>query len=402
VELSVLFVMGVILGATLGGLVLALWMRGRLAWVETARRVAESKLAAAESTANKIEEKFQALADAALRSNQGAFLEAARESLETVRAELSGDLEERHTAIEGAIQPLAAMLSRLESQVSDLENAREQALGSLQEQLESLAKETATLSGALRAPQVHGRWSEVTLRRIAELAGMVNHCDFVEPESRDGDDGLLSPDMIVKLPGGRLVVVDAKVPLDAYLEAASAAGESERRAALERHSQQLLAHVDLLSSKQYWSRLPGVPEMVVLFIPGDQFFSAALEHNPAMIEDAISRKVLLATPATLISVLKGIAYGWQQGQLAEKTEVVRKVTAEFYDRLQILQDHYADVGKHLENAVHAYNKSVASWESRLLPSLRRIRELGAVNGDEPVAPETVDLVPRTPTVVELS
>jgi DNA recombination protein RmuC len=399
-DVSALFFMGVVLGATIGGLVLTLWMRGRLAWVEAAKNVAEAKLAASEVAADRIGEKFQALADAALRSNQGAFLDAARGTLETVRAEISGDLAQRQTAVEGVVQPLATMLGRMESQVRELEAARQQMFGSLQEQLQSLSKETVTLSNALRTPQVRGRWGEVTLRRVAELAGMVKHCDFVEQATRDGDDGRIRPDMIVKLPGGRLLVVDAKVPLAAYLEAVAATEESTRREALTRHSQQVLKHVDQLSSKQYWSQFQPSPEMVVLFIPGDHFFSAALEHNPTLIEDAIDRKVLLATPTTLISVLKGVGYGWRQQQLAENAELIRQVAAELYDRVQTLHGHYTDTGKHLERAVDAYNKSVASWDARLLPSLRRIRELGTVNGDEPVAPERVGLLPRRPRLVE--
>jgi DNA recombination protein RmuC len=399
-DVSALFFMGVVLGATIGGLVLTLWMRGRLAWVEAAKNVAEAKLAASEVAADRIGEKFQALADAALRSNQGAFLDAARGTLETVRAEISGDLAQRQTAVEGVVQPLATMLGRMESQVRELEAARQQMFGSLQEQLQSLSKETVTLSNALRTPQVRGRWGEVTLRRVAELAGMVKHCDFVEQATRDGDEGRIRPDMIVKLPGDRLLVVDAKVPLAAYLEAVAATEESTRREALTRHSQQVLKHVDQLSSKQYWSQFQPSPEMVVLFIPGDHFFSAALEHNPTLIEDAIDRKVLLATPTTLISVLKGVGYGWRQQQLAENAELIRQVAAELYDRVQTLQGHYTDTGKHLERAVDAYNKSVASWDARLLPSLRRIRELGTVNGDEPVAPERVGLLPRRPRLVE--
>ncbi|RPI19982.1 MAG: DNA recombination protein RmuC, partial [Acidobacteriales bacterium] len=287
-----------------------------------------------------------------------------------------------------------------ESQVRELELARQQMFGSLQEQLQSLAKETVSLSNALRAPQVRGRWGEITLRRVAELAGMVNNCDFVEQETHEGDNGKIRPDMVVKLPGNRTIVVDAKVPLTAYMEAVAAVDDSRRREALMRHGQQVLSHVTQLSSKQYWSQFQPAPEMVVLFIPGDQFFSAALEYSPTLIEDALDRKVLLATPTTLISVLKGISYGWRQQQLAENAEMIRKVAAEFYERLQVLHAHYEDAGRYLEKAVEAYNRSVASWESRLLPSLRKVRELGAVSGEEPSAPEPIDVLPRSPKVIE--
>ncbi len=393
-----LFLAGVALGLILGGLTAALVVRGRLSQAETGKAVAEARLASAESAAAKIGETFQALADASLRSSQGAFLEAAKATLETVRAQISGELAQRHTAVEGVVQPLATTLGRLESQVRDLELARQQMFGTLREQLQSLARETVSLANALRAPQIRGRWGEVTLRRVVELAGMVKHCDFVEQETLA--DGRLRPDMLVRLPGERTLAVDAKAPLTAYMEAASATDDSRRREALVRHGQQVLAHVNQLSSKQYWSQFQPAPEMVVLFLPGDQFFSAALENNPTLIEDALDRKVLLATPTTLISVLKGISYGWRQQQLAENAELIRQVAAEFYDRLQVLHGYYERTGQHLERAVQAYNESVASWEARLLPSLRKVRELGAVSGEEPSAPDRIDLVPRNPKGIE--
>ena len=393
-----LFLAGVALGIILGGLAAALVVRGRLSQAETGKAVAEARLASAESAAAKIGETFQALADASLRSSQGAFLEAAKVTLETVRAQISGELAQRHTAVEGVVQPLATTLGRLESQVRELELERQRMFGTLREQLQSLARETVSLANALRAPQIRGRWGEVTLRRVVELAGMVKHCDFVEQETLA--DGRLRPDMLVRLPGERTLAVDAKAPLTAYMEAASATDDSRRREALMRHGQQVLAHVNQLSSKQYWSQFQPAPEMVVLFLPGDQFFSAALENNPTLIEDALDRKVLLATPTTLISVLKGISYGWRQQQLAENAELIRQVAAEFYDRLQVLHGYYERTGQHLERAVQAYNESVASWEARLLPSLRKVRELGAVSGEEPCAPERIDLVPRNPKGIE--
>jgi DNA recombination protein RmuC len=395
-----LFPAGILLGLILGGLAVALVMRSRLSQVETGKAVAEARLASAESAAARIGETFQALADASLRSSQGAFLEAAKGTLETVRAQISGDLAQRQTAVEGVVQPLTAMLGKLEGQVRELELARQQMFGTLQEQLQSLARETVSLSNALRAPQIRGRWGEVTLRRVAELAGMVKHCDFVEQETLAGEEGRLRPDMVVRLPGDRTLAVDAKVPLTAYMEAVSAADDVRRREALIRHGQQVLSHVNQLSGKQYWSQFQPAPEMVVLFLPGDQFFSAALEYNPTLIEDALGRKVLLATPTTLISVLKGISYGWRQQQLAENAELIRQVAVEFYGRLQVLHGFYEKTGQHLEKAVQAYNDSVKSWESRLLPSLRKIRELGAVSGEEPSAPERIDPVPLNPKRIE--
>jgi DNA recombination protein RmuC len=379
-------------GILAGGLIAWLWMRARVARLEAAKQFAEAGTA-------KLTETFQALADAALRSNQSAFLDAARTTLETTRAEMTGDLAQKQTAIEGVVVPLAASLSRLETHVRELERAREKAYGSLGEQVQTLARETATLSTALRSPQTRGRWGEVTLRRVAELAGMVHNCDFHEQETHDGDGVRIRPDMIVRLPGDRSLVVDAKVPLTAYLDAAGAPDEASRKTALLRHSQQVAEHVRQLSSKQYWNQFQPTPELVVLFLPGDHFFSAALENRPDLIEEALAKKVVIATPVTLISVLKGIAYGWNQEQLAENAEEIRRVASEMYERLQLVQEHYSATGRMLEKTVEAYNRSVGSWDTRLIPSLGKLRELGVSQGEEPVAPVQIDLLPRRPRAV---
>jgi DNA recombination protein RmuC len=382
-------------GLLAGGLIATLWMRARVARLEASKQFAETGVA-------KLTDTFQALADAALRSNQSAFLDAARSTLETTRVEMSGDLAQKQTAIEGAVggmvQPLADSLGRLETQVRELERAREKAFGSLGEQVQSLARETATLSTALRSPHIRGRWGEVTLRRVAELAGMVRNCDFEEQETREGDGVRIRPDMTVRLPGGRTLVVDAKVPLTAYLDAVSAPDETSRKAALQRHGQQVAEHVRQLANKQYWNQFQPAPELVVLFLPGDHFFSAALEIRPDLIEEALAKKVVIATPVTLISVLKGIAYGWNQEQLAENAEEIRRVASEMYERVQLVQEHYSDTGRLLEKTVEAYNRSVGSWDSRLVPALRKMRELGVASG-EPEAPEQIDLLARRPRAV---
>jgi DNA recombination protein RmuC len=383
-------------GLIAGGLIAGLWMRARVARLEAARHFAEAGVV-------KLTDTFQALADAALRSNQSAFLDAARSTLETTRVEMSGDLAQKQTAIEGAVggmvQPLADSLVRLEAHVRELERAREKAYGSLGEQVQTLARETATLSTALRSPHIRGRWGEVTLRRVAELAGMVHNCDFEEQETRQGDGVRIRPDMTVRLPGGRTLVVDAKVPLTAYLDAVSAPDETSRKAALQRHGQQVAEHVRQLANKQYWNQFQPAPELVVLFLPGDHFFSAALEIRPDLIEEALARKVVIATPVTLISVLKGIAYGWNQEQLAENAEEIRRVASEMYERVQLVQEHYSHTGRLLEKTVEAYNRSVGSWDSRLVPALRKMRELGVASGEEPLAPEQIDLLARRPRAV---
>lgn len=376
-------------GLAIGALLIHLWSRGRVA-------IAEARATAAESAAGKMAGTFQSLADSALRSNQQTFLDSARSTLQTVRAEMAGDLA-----------PLSDTLTRLETQIRELESARQRAFGGLEQQLQSLGqtqillqKETGALVSALRTPQVRGRWGEITLRRVAELAGMAERCDFAEQEIHESDGSRIRPDMIVRLPGGRIIVVDAKVPLTAYLDAAAAGGDPERRNSLLRHSQQVARHVEQLSAKTYWSQFQPAPEFVVLFLPGDHFFSAALEFNATLIEDAARQKVIVATPTTLIAVLKGVAYGWRQEQLAENAERIRRLAADLFDRVVTMHSHYAEVGRSLRRSVDAYNRSVASLESRLFPALRRLRDLGATTAEEPPAPERIDAEPRPPGLFE--
>ncbi len=378
-------------GCALGALLVWLWMRTRLAELRLEKR-------SVEETSAKLGQTFQSMADAALRSNQSAFLDAARSTLETVRAQMTGEIAQKHTAIEGVVKPLNDSLHRLESQVRELERERQKVFGSLGEQMQTLTKETSTLASALRSPQTRGRWGEITLRRVAELSGMIKNCDFLEQESRDTETGRIRPDMIVQLPGGRSLVVDAKVPLTAYMDAVSAREEPARRAALQRHAQHVAEHVKQLSGKQYWSQFQPAPELVLLFLPGDHFFSAALEQNPSLIEDSLEKKVVIATPLTLISILKGIAYGWNQEQLARNAEEIRQVAAEFYDRLQAVYQYYSESGQQLQKAVEAYNRSAGSWEARLIPSLRKLRDLG-IRGQEPEAPEVIDVIARRPRAV---
>lgn len=376
-------------GLLLGSVVVGLWMRTRIAQVEAGWQ-------ASDAAAAKLGETFQSLADAALRSNQGAFLEAARSTLETVRAEMTGDLAQKQTAIAGLVEPLSNSLGKLETQVRELDRERQKIFGSLGEQIQALAKETCTLSTALRSPQARGRWGEVTLRRVAEISGMVGRCDFFEQDTRETSTGRIRPDMVVRLPGNRSIVVDAKVPLTAYLEAVSTTDEPARRAALQRHAQQVSEHVKQLSSKQYWAQFQPTPEMVVLFLPGDHFLSAALEVRPELVEESVERRVLIATPVTLISVLKGIAYGWNQAQLAENAIEIREIACQLHERLQTVWQHYADTGRQLEKTVSSYNKSVGSWDTRLMPAVRRMQELGVKPDAAEPDLEPIDVLPRVP------
>jgi DNA recombination protein RmuC len=291
-----------------------------------------------------------------------------------------------------AARPIADTLQRIETQMRDFESQRQHMLGGLEHHLTALSRETLAFSQALRAPNTRGRWGELTLRRVAELAGMVPYCDCFEQESGES----ARPDMIVKLPGGRSLAVDAKVPLAAYLEAEAAPDEPSRRAALDRHAQHVMRHVTQLGAREYWTQFQPAPEMVALFLAGDHFLSAALERDPEMIERALARKVLLATPMTLVSVLKGVSYGWRQERLAQNAGELRRIASEFYDRVRAFAEFYADAGRHLSRALEAYNRSAASWESRLLPSLRRMRDLGVGGVDDAPMPPQIDAAAREP------
>ena len=396
-------------GFVLGLIFLWVFTRGKISELEAARKLAEINLASAQAAPGKVGENFQALAAEALRSNQQSFLESARSTLETVRVEMTGDLTQRQTAVETVVRPLAESIAKLETQIHELESARQRAFGGIEQQLQTMAqreldlqKETASLVTALRAPQVRGRWGEITLRRVAELAGMVERCDFVEQTTQETESGRIRPDMTVRLPDDRTIVVDAKVPLTAYLDAVAASTDADRKNSLMRHSQQVAKHVDQLSNKAYWAQFQPAPEFVILFLPGDHFFSAALEYKPSLVEDAARLKILVATPSTLIAILKGVAYGWRQERMAANAEQIRQLAAELFDRFVTLQSHFGEIGRSLGKSVESFNRCVGSLETRVYPSLRRIRELGATAAEEPPPPEAIDAVPRTPDLFEQS
>ncbi len=352
-----------------------------------------------EATA-RLTDTFRALSAEALRSNNQSFLDLARHALGAVINEAKGELGQRQEALGAMIQPLQEMLRRYEEQVADLERRQQAAYGSLEEQLralnatqQQLQRETGNLVAALRSPRVRGRWGETTLRRVVEIAGMTEHIDYVEQETLDGETRL-RPDLIVHLPGGRSIVVDAKVPLDAYLDAVNAVDEEARQGALKRHAQQLRGHMTALANKAYWERLPGTPELVVMFIPGESFFAAAVEADPQLLEDGMASRVVLATPTTLLTVLRAVGYGWRQEQIAENARQISELGRQLYERMAVLADHLNTMGKALGRATEAYNKAVGSLESRVLPAARRFRELGAVAGEEIPLLETVDQEPR--------
>ncbi len=351
---------------------------------------------------SKFSEAFQGLASEALGKTTQQFLELANSKFESLRGDTLGDLELRKVAIEGIVAPLESTLAQLNERLSQVESSRQEAYGELRGQLQMLAEtskelreETGTLSHSLRQPQVKGRWGELTLRRAVELAGLVNHCDFAEQVSMDSEDGSRQrPDLIVHLPGGQSVVVDAKVPLHALLAASAAENEQERERLLDEHARLVRTHVQNLSTREYWKQFDQSPEFVVLFVPGESFFSAALERAPTLIEEAMNKKVILASPTTLIALLKAVSFGWRQEALAENAAQISELGRDLYDRLAVFSDHLREAGRGLEKANDAYSKAVRSFNSRLFPGANKFRELGVASTRDIEALDPVESLPE--------
>ena len=403
-----IFLIGI--AAAAAGAVLAFW----LARASAQRQLAEQRAAlAAELAAAKrdnewltgqitrerealgaMREAFQSLAADALNSNRSAFLDLARTSFEGFQKEATLQFDSRQKAIDGLVQPIAETLKKVDVKLGEAERERLEAYARLTEKVSALGSTADRLSRALRTPAVRGRWGEMQLRRVVEIAGMLPRCDFDEQPPLQGDNGRLRPDLIVQLPGGKQIVVDAKSPLEAFLDAQDAADEETRTTKLQAHSRQVRDHMDKLGSKGYWEALATSPEFVVMFLPGETLFSAALQHDLGLIEHGLNQRVLLASPITLIAMLTTVAHSWRQEALTENFREVAALGRELYDRLATFAGHLNDVRKRLDGAVQSYNQAAGSFESRVLVTARRMKDLNVTTAEELPPAEPIDTVPR--------
>ena len=407
---------GAVGGLIIGAGIIYIWLqrqlsekRQRLAALEaqyaSEQKSAEEKLALLEQARNQLKESFQALSSEALSKNNESFLNLAKTTLEKYQEGAKGDLDKRQEAINKTVEPVGIALKTFNERVEKIEERRTQTDASLKQQLQQLAesqvqlsKTTGSLVQALRAPQVRGQWGEMQLRRTVEMAGMINYCDFEEQASVETGDGQRQrPDMIIRLPNERVVVVDSKVPLAAYLDALQSEDPDHQKERMVAHARHIRDHIKGLSAKSYWTQFDNAPEFVVLFIPNETIFSAALEQDPELIELGVLNKVILATPTTLIALLKAIAYGWQQEAIAREAKDIAALGKELYERVSVVTGHFTKLGKSLDQSVGCYNKAVGSIESRLLVTAKKFEALDSASPDplpEPLLIEKQVVAPK--------
>lgn len=411
-DIAVVALLSLALGAALG----ALWSssRGRAAHervlqekaalaasLEAERRATEEKVALLREAENRLREAFTALSADALKQNTQNFLQLARASLGEFQKSATMDLEGRQKAIEALVQPLRESLTRVDTKLNEVERGRATTQAHLSEQLRALAEaqqtlhaETSKLARALRSPNIRGQWGEIQLRRVLEGAGLVEGTHFEMKESTRTDDGRLTPDVIVKLPGGKNVVVDAKVALSAYLDAMECEDDAQRDGKLKDHARQMKDHINRLGHKSYWAHFQPAPDIVVMFVPGEALLSAAMQHDPGLLEFSMTRGVMLASPLSLIALLKAIAYGWQQETIAKNAQEISELGRNLYDRIAKLAEHFENVGRSLARAVQAYNSAVGTLESRVLVTARRLKDKGVTPSEEFRELEAIDQTPR--------
>ena len=405
---SILLLLVFVLGGAIGALV-AWWAAMRVA---SAERTGAATTSAAQITAltdaqQTMRATFETIAADALRHSQDAFLTSTRAELASLQAEGAAHAEQREQTIATLLQPVRELLASYDTRLSQLDRDRTEALGQVAERLlqvhtvsDRLGRETRDLVQALRAPSSRGRWGELQLQRVVEMAGMLEYCDFEMQRTMHTIDGVQRPDMVVRLPGGSSIVVDAKAPLEGFLAAMEAPDESSRQAALDRHAKQLRAHINALSDRNYWRQFEHAPEFVVLFLPGEAFHAAALERDPSLLQAGVAQRVLIASPTTLIALLRATAYGWRQERVAESAAQVSALGRELSERLAVFTSHLSDVGASLDQAVSRYNRAVGSLDARVLVAARRFTELGAgpANADALETPSRIERVARTPAV----
>lgn len=377
--------------------------------VDDERKAAEEKLQLVNDAQAKLQDVFKALSADALQSNNQSFLELARTHLEKFQESAQKDLDTRQKAITEVVAPVKDSLEKVDNELRKMEKERVSSYTSLNEQVKSLAftqselkGETSKLVRALRTPNVRGRWGEIQLKRVVEIAGMLPYCDFDEQSSKTTEEGRLRPDLIIRLPGGKNIVVDAKAPLEAYLNALESEDDDGKKAFLLNHAKQIHDHMAKLSSKAYWDQFQPTPEFVVMFLPGETFFSAALEQDPHLIEEGVNQRVILASPTTLIALLRAIAYGWQQEKLAESAQEISELGKDLFDRLCVFTEHLERLGGSLDNAISNYNKAVGSFDSRVLVSARRFTDLGLSSKKEVPYLKQLEKSPREISARELS